>query len=106
MNKLLAGTVSGLAATVPMTLAMIFIRRFMTAPESGRLPPHEVTTGLAKQAGMRHHLDRPEHFPYLAVPLRFRCDGRNRICGACKPDSFAACGKGRDLWPRSVPRKL
>lgn len=61
MNRKLAGMVSGLVATVPMTLVMSLMQRFMEHSENGPLPPHEVTTELAKKTGMAHHANRPEH---------------------------------------------
>ena len=75
MNKILAGTLAGLGATVPMTAAMIAMHRALPARERYPLPPRKVTMNFARALGLRKKLDEPErkaatlaaHFGYGAT---------------------------------------
>jgi len=60
MMKILAGTVAGLAATVPMTAAMIAMHRYLPLHQRYPLPPRKVTMRLASALDMRHELNRSE----------------------------------------------
>ena len=74
MNRLLAGTISGFAATLPMTLVMQVLHRWPHR-ERDALPPQQITEELAKRAGVMKHLNEPEleaavlanHFGFGAV---------------------------------------
>jgi uncharacterized membrane protein YagU involved in acid resistance len=61
MNKLLAGTLAGFAATAPMTVAMMLIYRRLHPFEIQALPQEEITAELERRTGVKAHLTRPEH---------------------------------------------
>jgi hypothetical protein len=54
-NAILAGALGGLAATLPMTLAMKLLQRLGDGRRRLPFPPHEVTMGVADRAGVRPH---------------------------------------------------
>ena len=56
VNAIANGALSGLAATVPMTLAMLAMHRRLPVQERYPLPPREVTERLATRVGAEHHL--------------------------------------------------
>jgi hypothetical protein len=60
-NSLLQGTVSGLAATLPMTLFMELTHRALPDRERYPLPPRILSQRLTRKAGVEHELDEPEH---------------------------------------------
>jgi uncharacterized membrane protein YagU involved in acid resistance len=60
MNRILLGALAGLAATVPMTLAMKLMHEQLPREEQYPLPPRQVTEGLAEKAGVREHMDEEE----------------------------------------------
>ena len=57
---LLAGALAGLAATVPMTIAMEAMHRRLPRRQRYPLPPRKVTMRAAGAAGVRHKLDESE----------------------------------------------
>jgi uncharacterized membrane protein YagU involved in acid resistance len=61
MNKVAAGAVAGLAATVPMTLVMMAMRRIVENGKNGPEPPHQITAQLARKAGEGELIDTPQH---------------------------------------------
>ncbi len=75
MNGILLGALAGLAATVPMSLAMKLMHEQLPEHEQYPLPPRAVTMEIAEEAGVREHLDEPEregltwaaHFAYGAA---------------------------------------
>src|SRR5205085_10232876 len=75
MKRILLGAVAGLAATVPMTLAMKLMHEQLPGEEQYPLPPRQVTEGMAEKAGLGEHLDEEEraaatwvsHFAYGAA---------------------------------------
>lgn len=75
MDKLLAGTVGGLIATAPMTVAMELMHRQLPSSEQYPLPPREITMAAAAEAGVHHRMEEPEkmgatltaHFAYGAA---------------------------------------
>ena len=72
MNRILLGALAGLAATVPMTLAMKLLHEQLPPQEQYPLPPRQVAEGMAEAAGVNEHLDEDEreaatwvsHFAY------------------------------------------
>lgn len=76
MRRLLIGSLAGLAATVPMTAAMVWMHRRLPEDEQYPLPPRQVTMNVAEAAGVveREELGEPEkraatlvaHFAYGA----------------------------------------
>jgi uncharacterized membrane protein YagU involved in acid resistance len=56
-RRIAAGSVAGVAATVPMTLVMEVLRRAL--PPAGRdpLPPRSVAAGLARKLGLAKYMD-------------------------------------------------
>ena len=74
MNKIVAGTLAGFSATVPMTAAMIAMHRALPLRQRYPLPPRRVTMNVADAAGVREELDEPQrkaatlalHFGYGA----------------------------------------
>jgi ribose/xylose/arabinose/galactoside ABC-type transport system permease subunit len=91
MNGILLGAVAGLAATVPMSLAMKLMHERLPEHEQYPLPPRAVTMEVAERAGVREHLDEGEreaatwaaHFGYGAA------------CGAL----YGALAAGRRVPP-------
>lgn len=91
MNGILVGALAGLAATVPMSLAMKLMHEQLPGHEQYPLPPRAVTMEVAEQAGVREHLDEggrqaatwASHFGYGAA------------CGAL----YGALAAGRDAPP-------
>lgn len=75
MNDLARGAVAGLAATLPMTAAMLLMRRGLPWTERGPLPPREITEEVADRAGVggllgesgRDALTTAAHFGYGAA---------------------------------------
>lgn len=74
MNSILLGALAGLAATVPMSLAMKLMHEQLPEHEQYPLPPRAVTMEIAEEAGVKEKLDEPEregltwaaHFAYGA----------------------------------------
>ena len=52
MNRLLRGALAGLAATAPMTLAMVWMHRRLPEDEQYPLPPRQVTMNTAEAVGV------------------------------------------------------
>lgn len=75
MNRIILGALAGLAATVPMSLAMKLMHEQLPPEEKYPLPPRQVAEGLAEVAGVNEHLDEEEkeaatwasHFAYGAA---------------------------------------
>jgi len=59
-GKILAGAVSGFAATFPMTAGMIAMHRYLPARQRYALPPRKVTMNVLESVGLRRELDEPE----------------------------------------------
>jgi putative membrane protein len=57
MQQLIAGSVAGLAATVPMSIAMAAMHRQLPPHERYALPPREVTVGTAERLGAEELTD-------------------------------------------------
>ena len=74
MNKLVAGALAGLAATVPMTVAMEIMHRRLPEPEQYPLPPRIITMKAAEAADLKKSMGETErttltlvsHFAYGA----------------------------------------
>ncbi|MDQ3745996.1 MAG: DUF1440 domain-containing protein [Acidobacteriota bacterium] len=72
MNRILLGALAGLAATVPMTLAMKLMHEALPRHEQYPLPPRQVLEGMAEKAGVNEQMDEEErkaatwvsHFAY------------------------------------------
>jgi uncharacterized membrane protein YagU involved in acid resistance len=60
MNRAIAGAVSGLAATYPMTLAMVAMHRKLPPEEQYPLPPRQITMEAAEETGVKPHLGERE----------------------------------------------
>lgn len=75
MNQVLLGAFSGLVATVPMTVAMNAMHRWLPEEERYPLPPRQTTMVIAEKTGMSEHLDERQrtgvtfaaHFGYGAL---------------------------------------
>jgi uncharacterized membrane protein YagU involved in acid resistance len=61
MNRMKAGVVAGLVATVPMTAVMLALHRRLPLGEQYPLPPQEITAEMAEKAGLDEHVGEPEH---------------------------------------------
>lgn len=105
MNRVVAGAVGGLLATVPMTLAMTRLFNQLPSSEQYPLPPREITETVARRAKGGERLDDRQtarlslaaHFAYGAVtgalyPLLFR-RSRNAI--------LYGSGYGVAIWAAS-----
>jgi uncharacterized membrane protein YagU involved in acid resistance len=57
LNSLLSGSLAGLAATVPMTAAMVALHKQLPRHEQYPLPPREVTVQVAEKAGVVDDLE-------------------------------------------------
>ncbi len=57
MNGIVLGALAGLAATVPMSLAMKLMHEQLPEHEQYPLPPRAVTMEVAERAGVRQELD-------------------------------------------------
>ncbi|MDB5105955.1 MAG: conserved rane protein of unknown function [Fibrobacteres bacterium] len=66
-SGLVAGTLSGLAATLPMTAAMRRIRRREPREWLKALPPRKITLRLAHRAGLGKKLDRDDKRRLIAL---------------------------------------
>ena len=74
-QDLVSGSVAGLAATVPMTVAMEAMFRLLPHDEQYALPPRRITAALTDQLGLHEDLDRQDqrrltlvnHFAYGAA---------------------------------------
>ncbi|HYY93365.1 MAG TPA: DUF6789 family protein [Pyrinomonadaceae bacterium] len=72
MNRILLGALAGLAATVPMTLAMKLMHEALPRHEQYPLPPRQVLEGMAEKAGVNEQMDEEDreaatwvsHFAY------------------------------------------
>lgn len=71
MNPWLAGAVAGFVATLPMTLVMKRLHRYL--PESQRypLPPYQITTRIAERVGMGELTPRQQTTVTLAAHFGF-----------------------------------
>jgi uncharacterized membrane protein YagU involved in acid resistance len=58
-QRLVTGAAAGLAATVPMTVAMQAMHRSLPAWQRHPLPPRRITMRAAKKVGLRKHMDEP-----------------------------------------------
>ena len=66
MSPTVAASLGGLAATLPMTVAMEAMFRGLSIPQRYPLPPRTISMRLAETLGMKHELDEQER---LAVTL-------------------------------------
>jgi uncharacterized membrane protein YagU involved in acid resistance len=62
LNQALMGSLAGLTATVPMTLAMEAMHGALPAGERYPLPPREITEVMTEGAGLRGELGEEGHF--------------------------------------------
>jgi uncharacterized membrane protein YagU involved in acid resistance len=75
MNRQLAGSISGFAATFPMTAAMMALHRVLPAHHRDPLPPRQITDNAAARAGVSGDLNDEQrtaatlavHFGYGAA---------------------------------------
>ena len=76
MNSWLAGSLAGFVATAPMTAVMLLMHHRLPRKEQYPLPPAEITSKLAREAGVHKQIDEPErhlgatllsHFGYGAA---------------------------------------
>jgi uncharacterized membrane protein YagU involved in acid resistance len=75
MKNILLGALSGLVATVPMSVAMKLMHEQLPEAEQYPLPPRAITMNIAEEAGVREHLDEEQregltwvsHFAYGAT---------------------------------------
>jgi putative membrane protein len=105
-DELLAGSLAGLAATLPMTWVMELLHRRLPPEERYPLPPREIAMALAGQAGIQEELSEPQrlgltlagHFAYgaaagaLYVPLAQALPA---------PSALAGAGYGLAVWAGS-----
>ena len=77
-KMLLAGALAGMAATLPMTVAMELMHRQLPARQRHPLPPRKITMRAARRAGLARHLDEPQRFG-LTIAAHF---GYGTGCGA------------------------
>jgi uncharacterized membrane protein YagU involved in acid resistance len=61
VKDVIAGMVGGIAATVPMTVAMEIMHAMLPATERRPLPPRRIEERLTRAVGARRSLREPEH---------------------------------------------
>lgn len=79
MEKLIRGVLSGAFATLPMTLAMLRMKRKEPREWFKALPPRLITLRLAHRLGLGQRLDRKEKRDLvwgLFTDIAFRALGR------------------------------
>jgi uncharacterized membrane protein YagU involved in acid resistance len=87
--RLLIGTLGGVSATGPMTIAMIWLHRILPTRHRYSLPPREVTLHLAEKMGVNKKLDREtragltliNHFVFGATAATIYSLAESRIPG-------------------------
>lgn len=85
MRDVLAGTVGGLAATVPMTAAMELMHQALPPSEARPLPPRRIERRLARAAGLGRELGEVPHVA-LTTLLHFGVGGAaGAVYGAASP---------------------
>src|SRR5512144_833329 len=57
MNRAVAGALSGMAATGPMTLFMMVAHKALPPEQQHPLPPREITMNAAESAGVREDIE-------------------------------------------------
>ena len=75
IRQVLIGALAGLGATVPMTVGMEALFRFLPKRQRYPLPPRQIAMALAEQAGVKEQLNPPArttvtlaaHFGYGAA---------------------------------------
>jgi uncharacterized membrane protein YagU involved in acid resistance len=70
LQRIRAGAVSGLAATVPMTMVMLATQRLLPREERYALPPERITADLLEKATSSGPAD-PAERKVLTVPMHF-----------------------------------
>ncbi len=73
--SLVKGALAGTIATVPMTAFMLLMMRALPRWQHYNLPPEKLTDELAKRAGIKQHMNKPQkvavalvaHFGYGAA---------------------------------------
>lgn len=60
MNRVTAGAISGLVATLPMTAAMVLMHRKLPAEQRYPLPPYQITTEVARRTGVDQQLQEDQ----------------------------------------------
>jgi uncharacterized membrane protein YagU involved in acid resistance len=77
--RLTKGALAGLVATVPMTVAMVVLQRFLPKYQRYPLPPEQITLKMIAEKGAISHLDDPERTIAAGI-LHF---GIGALGGAC-----------------------
>lgn len=75
MNKTLKGALSGLGATLPMTLVMSQLHQKLPSRDRSSLPPRQIMMWLSRKIGIKNKLDESDktsvtmlgHFTFGAV---------------------------------------
>ena len=67
MNRLVAGAIGGFAATAPMTVVMLVLRRELEQGRDGPEPPLEITAVLAHKAGEGDEIGTAGHVGVTGV---------------------------------------
>lgn len=106
MNGILAGALAGLAATVPMSVAMKLMHEQLPEHEQYPLPPRAVTMEIAEEAGVKEQMTETEreaatwasHFGYGTAcgALYGAVAGESKINPA-----LAGAGFGLAVWAGS-----
>ena len=67
LSRPLAGALAGLAATAPMSLAMVVMERFLPLWDRYPLPPTQITGKISRVVGLRQHMDRSQRDAAVVV---------------------------------------
>jgi uncharacterized membrane protein YagU involved in acid resistance len=60
MRKIVAGSVAGFAATIPMSAAMIAMHKQLSPQHRHSLPPRKITVRVASAMGLHHRMNSPQ----------------------------------------------
>ncbi len=79
-SRIVKAALAGVVATIPMTVTMLILFRFLPRSEKYPLPPRQITMNVARKAGVKDELNRPQersaatllsHFAYGAAAGEF-----------------------------------
>lgn len=108
MNKMLAGSLSGFVATVPMSAFMVGSHALLRRGEQHPLPPRHITKKIAQDTGALEHMSHKQlrevtwlnHFAYGASVGAIYGMLSPRV-GAARAPLLSGMGYGLAVWAGS-----
>lgn len=107
MNKYLTGAIAGTAATIPMSLAMLWMHKQIPADERRELPPEQVTQNIAHKVGVSELIAGEEEQDAVSVINHFAYGAMvGALYGAIEenidlPPAVKGIGYGLAVWTGS-----